>query len=93
MELDKVNALFEAAGGMFVAMNVLRLHRDKKVRGVSIVAVSFFTVWGAFNLAYYPALDQRWSALGASSVALMNMVWLGQMVYYIQKEKKHEVNI
>ena len=90
MVMDNINGAFEIVGGVFVAMNVLRLHSDKNVRGVSMVAVSFFTVWGIWNLAYYPALDQWWSALGASSVALMNMVWLGQMVYYTRKEKKHE---
>jgi len=89
MEIDKVNALFELTGGVFVATHVLRLRHDKKVRGVSMMAVAFFTVWGAFNLIYYPALDQWWSALGASSVAIMNTVWLGQIIYYTRKEKKH----
>jgi len=89
MVMDNINGAFEMAGGAFVALNVLRLHRDKNVRGVSMVTVAFFTVWGAWNLIYYPALDQWWSALGASSVAIMNTVWLGQIIYYTRKEKKH----
>ena len=88
--MDNVNGLFETVGGAFVLLNVLRLYRDKKVRGVSPATVAFFTVWGFWNLVYYPALDQWWSALGASSVALVNTIWLGQMIYYISKEKRHE---
>jgi len=88
MVIDNVNGLFEMAGGLFVFMSVLKLHRDKKVRGVSMIAIVFFTVWGFWNLFYYPSLDQFWSAVGASSVALMNIVWLCQMVYYTRKERR-----
>ena len=85
--VDNINGMFEIVGGVFVFMNVCRLYHDKKVRGVSMIAVSFFMVWGFWNLVYYPTLDQWWSAIGASSVALMNVIWLGQMVYYTRKEK------
>lgn len=88
MVMDNINGLFEMVGGAFIFLNVLKLHKDKKVKGVSPVAITFFTVWGFWNLAYYPALGQWWSALGASSVALINMIWLGQIVYYNRKEKR-----
>lgn len=82
MELDWINALFEVTGGLFIACNIHRLHRDKQVMGVSIVAVVFFAIWGWFNLVYYPVLGQWASAFGAGSVAIANTLWLGQIIYY-----------
>jgi len=98
MVADNVNFVFEMLGGFYVFLNVRRLHRDKKVRGVSITATMFFVVWGFWNLFYYPHLGQLWSAVGASSVASMNCIWLGQMVYYTRKENNgrgqwHKENI
>jgi len=93
MTADLVNGLFEIAGGAFVALNVLRLYNDKKVRGVSMIATSFFVVWGYWNLYFYPSLDQWWSAFGAASVAIVNTVWLSQMVYYSRREQHDKTNI
>lgn len=89
MVADNVNGLFEMTGGIFVALHVLRLYHDKKVRGVSTVAVAFFAVWGWWNIAvYYPSLGQWWSTLGASGVAIANTVWLYLVIYYTRKEKR-----
>jgi len=84
---DNVNGMFEILGGIFVLMNVIRLHKDKSVRGVSVIATAYFMLWGYWNLVYYPSLEQWWSAAGSLSVALINTVWLGQMVYYLRKER------
>jgi len=89
MVMDNINGLFEMTGGIFVSLHVLRLYHDKKVRGVSAVAVAFFVMWGWFNLIYYPSLGQWWSTLGASGVAIVNTVWLYLTIYYMRKEKKH----
>jgi len=85
--MDGINGIFESVGCVFVFLNVLRLHRDKKVRGVSPIAVIFFTLWGFWNLLYYPSLGQWFSVVGAGGVAGMNAIWLGQMVYYLRKER------
>ena len=87
---DTINGLFEMIGGAFVALNVIRLYRDKLVRGVSPIAIGFFTVWGYWNLYYYPSLSQLWSSLGAGSVALVNTTYLFMMIYYIRREKRCE---
>jgi uncharacterized membrane protein YfcA len=88
--VDGVNGVFELAGGVFILLNVIRLYRDKKVRGVSPVAIGFFTVWGFWNLAYYPSMSQWASAIGAGGVALVNTVWLGQLIYYSVRERRHD---
>jgi len=90
MVVDNVNGLFEVMGGAFVFMNVLRLYKDKSVRGVSPIATSFFVVWGYWNLYYYPSVGQIWSAFGASSVAVVHTIWLCQMIYYVRKERGND---
>jgi uncharacterized membrane protein YfcA len=88
MMLDSVNAFFELGGSFFVALHCLKLYRDKKVRGVSAACIAYMVLWGFFNLIYYPSLGQWRSAIAASSVAIINSVWLCQMIYYKRKEKK-----
>ena len=79
---DLVNGLFEASGAAFVALIVRRIFADKRVAGVSPVAVLFFVVWGYWNLYYYPSLDQWYSAFAAGGVALTNTAWLAGLFYY-----------
>ncbi len=88
MVADNFNGLFEMTGGIFITLSVIRLYKDKKVRGVSMVATTFFMTWGWWNLYYYPAIKQWWSAAGAGFVALVNTIWLCQMIYYTRKEKQ-----
>lgn len=84
---DLINSSFEFFGGFFIILSCIKLFRDKKVRGVSWVAVTYFTLWGFWNLAYYPHLKQWSSFVGGAFVVLTNCFWLGLMIYYIRKEK------
>ena len=84
---DKMNGMFELFGGLFIMLSCIRLYRDKKVRGVSVVAITYFTLWGYWNIHYYPHLDQWVSFTGGLCVVAVNTVWLGMMLYYIRKEK------
>jgi len=58
------------------------------VRGVSFVHVAYFTLWGYWNIHYYPHLEQWISFAGSLAVTLVNTVWLGMLLYYLQKEKR-----
>jgi hypothetical protein len=86
---DLINGAFEAFGGFMLILSILRLHRDKTVRGVSPIATTFFSAWGLWNLYYYPHLDQWLSFWGGAFLVTANIVWLCQMGYYIRKERKH----
>jgi hypothetical protein len=88
MPADAVNGLFEALGAFFVFLSVRRVFKDKQVAGVSAIGVTFFVVWGYWNLYYYPHLDQWLSACAAGAVALMNTAWLVGLVYYGRKRCK-----
>lgn len=87
---DVVNGLFETLGGFFIMFSCVKLLRQKKVRGVSLVHVTYSTGWGFWNLYYYPFLNQRLSTIGGSIVAIVNILWLVMLIFYIRKEK-HEI--
>ncbi len=76
MSGDIVNALFEFGGSIAVWHNVRTLLRDKKVRGVSLMTVGFFTVWGFWNLYYYPSLGQTWSTIAGVFLCMGNLAWI-----------------
>lgn len=85
---DKLNGVFELLGGLFIMLSCIRLHRDKKVRGVSFVHIAYFTLWGYWNIEYYSNLSQWVSLIGSLTVTLVNTVWLGMLLYYLRKEKR-----
>ncbi len=84
---DIVNGTLEAAGGFFILLSILRLHKDKVVRGVSWIHVAFFSTWGYWNLFYYWQLDQWWSWYGGIGVVTMNTLWLFQIVWWSWVER------
>lgn len=79
---DITNGLFEALGGGSVWLNVRAILRDKKTRGISPLATTFFTAWGFWNLFYYPHLDQWASFAGGVIIVLGNAAWLALMFKY-----------
>ena len=80
---DLINGLFELFAGFFVLMHCHRLLKDKQVKGVSLVATTFFTSWGIWNLYYYPHLGQWLSFFGGLSIVCANALWISMMVYYV----------
>lgn len=87
MIADITNCAFEVLGGIFIGLHCMRLYRDKEVRGADWRAVAYFSVWGFWNLFYYPHLDQWWSFAGGIVVAGANTVWVLMMLYYIRFER------
>ena len=84
---DLINGCFELFAGFFILLHCKRLYKDKKARGVSLTAVIFFTLWGFWNLFYYPYLNQWLSFFGGMSIAIINSTWVVMLIYYICKEK------
>ncbi len=84
---DFINGCFEFTAGVLLWLNVWKLHKDKKVFGVHVVPVIFFTVWGYWNLIFYPAVN-AWVSFGAGMlVTLANTVWGIQVLYYLRKQR------
>lgn len=84
---DNINGLFELFGGLFIILSCIKLYKDEKVRGVSFMHITYFTLWGYWNIHYYSNLDQWVSLFGSLAVTLVNTVWLGMIIYYLRKEK------
>jgi hypothetical protein len=82
MTPDSVNGAYEAFGGFFILLSVLKVLKDKQVRGISWVHAGFFTSWGYWNLFFYPSQGLWWSFWGGIGVVAMNTCWMGLLVYY-----------
>jgi len=79
---DLINGGFEIFGGAAMALNVLKLYKDKKTRGVNWSTQVFFTSWGFWNLYYYPSLGQWVSFLGGLSLVIANAFYIALMWRY-----------
>jgi len=85
---DAINGTFEILGSFFILMSVIKLHKDKQVKGVDWKHVAFFTLWGVWNLHYYPTLNQRLSFYGGIAIVAMNAIWVVQLLHYTKKKQK-----
>jgi hypothetical protein len=79
---DVVNGAFEVLGGLMIWLNVRALRRDRMVRGIDWRVTWFFTLWGFWNLFYYPSLDQWASFVGGLVIASGNVAWLALVIKY-----------
>jgi len=82
---DLVNAAFQVIGSIAVWLNVVALYKDKKVKGVNVGSFLCFTLWGYWNLYYYPHLGQTASFIGGISIAIANTVWTILVIQYKQR--------
>lgn len=84
---DLGNGFFEGGGSVLMWLNIRRLLADKQVQGVSLVPAMFWTVWGYWNLFYYPHLHQWLSFVGGIGVVLANSIWVVLALHYSYKAK------
>ena len=83
---DIVNGVFELLGGFLTWMNCRKLRKDKQVKGVCWSVTAFFSVWGLWNLYYYPCLGQWASFVGGIILVAGNLVWVGMAIKYRDKK-------
>lgn len=82
MTPDAINGAFELLGALFILPSIVKLHREKKVCGVSWIHAAFFWSWGLWNCYFYPALGQWSSFVGGILLFAANTVWTAQLIYY-----------
>lgn len=80
--VDLINGIFEALAGLFVLNHCRVLAQHKETRGVSVASTAFFTLWGCWNLYYYPTLNQPLSFYGGLFVVAANALYVGMMLRY-----------
>ena len=73
---DILNGIFEFSAGFFVYLHCVQVKKDRMVKGVNFAAVVFFTIWGLWNLYYYPSLGQWWSLLGSLGIVSVKTYWV-----------------
>lgn len=79
---DFINGAFELCGSVAVACSCWALYRAKQVKGFSALHLLYFTLWGLWNLYYYPSLGQWLSFYGGLGVVTTNLVYLRMIFYY-----------
>lgn len=79
---DLINGGFELFSSAMVLNHCRVLIRDKAVAGVSIVSNIFFTIWGGWNLYYYPHLGQWASFYGGIAIMFANILWVSLIFKY-----------
>jgi len=85
---DLINAIFQCSGTFFVILNIMKISKDKKVKGISWLSASFFTFWGIWNLYYFPLLNQTFSGFASLGMAISNMIYTIQLIYYSKIQEK-----
>lgn len=91
-QADFINGTFELLASFAILLTILKLYKAKSAKSVSVPHVVFFTVWGAWNLYFYPSLGQWFSAASGVLVMLVNGTWAGMLAYYARKEHKEAKN-
>ena len=82
---DVINGSYEFLGGIFMLLNCIKIYHDKKVKGISILSMAFFSSWAWWNIYYYPHLNQWISFIGGLLIALTNTIWFVMSIYYSRK--------
>ena len=85
---DLANAIFEGLGAFVIFLNVKRILKDKQVKGFDWRVMLFFTLWGYWNLYYYPHLDQWLSFTAGLGIVVSNTIYTVLLVYYVTLERR-----
>lgn len=89
--LDVINGTFEAVGALSAWFNIRKIRRDKSVAGVYWPMTAVWSLWGAWNVYFYSALECWFSALAGFVLALGNTIWVGLAVYYLRRNNRRSV--
>ncbi len=84
---DVINGIFELVGSVMCWLNVYKIIQDKRVEGVYWSVSAFFSVWGLWNLYYYPTLGQWASFAGGIFLAAGNITWTLLAIKYSRLNK------
>ena len=88
MNNDLINGLVQLFGGVLTIINIVKLIKDKKIKGISWIPTAYFSIWGAWNMYYLLSLNQTYSFWGGLIIFSANAIWLGLLIYYYTQERK-----
>ena len=87
---DVINGIFEMFGAYVTWKNAFKLKKDKQVRGVYWKIWIFYSLWGCWNLHYYPSLDQWVSFYAGIIMVAGNFYWV-YLAYKYRKSVKNNI--
>ncbi|MCX6159238.1 MAG: hypothetical protein NTY74_14755 [Ignavibacteriae bacterium] len=79
---DFINTLFQFFGSAAAMSNILKIRKDKQVKGISVWASLFFSMWGLWSLYYYNASEHSINFYYFALLSLLNIIWLVMAFYY-----------
>lgn len=82
MNGDQINGILEMAASIFILNHCRVLEKDKAVKGISILSVVFFTLYGIFNIFYYPSIAQWVSFWAGLFIVVVNFLYLWMVLKY-----------
>jgi uncharacterized membrane protein YfcA len=91
--MDAANAFFEGGGSLFVLNHVRVLLKQRQVRGVSLLSIGFFTLWGVFNIFYYRHLGQSFSWYAGIAVLIANLIYVSLAIYFKRQESQNSLQV
>lgn len=87
MYQDYINGIFEFVGAFFTWKNAFVLYKDKMIKGVYWPTIAFFSLWGLWNLHYYPSLQQWASFSGGTLLVGGNITWVVLIFIYKKRNR------
>ncbi len=93
MSPDQINAMFEGGCGILCLLNIVELLKSKKIAGIHWAPTIMFTLWGFWNLYYYPALGQWYSWFGGVVLVTANVIWLMLVALYGTQRSRKKSNV
>jgi len=83
---DQINSVFIFVAGVFYALNLITLIKDKDVKGISKLSIIFFSVWNLWTLFFFVQTSEFWWTIAAYViVAILNVIYLFFMFKYLRK--------
>jgi hypothetical protein len=80
--LDLITGVFSTGGALCLLFHCRALLHDKSVRGVSLIPVWWWFLWGIWNLHYFYVLHQPFSFYTSILVLVLTLVRLCLMIHY-----------
>lgn len=82
---DLINCGFMLGSSIAVTCSILKIVKQKELKGVSHVANFFFCGFSYWNIYYYSSLSQPFSAVTGILTATVNTIYVSLAFYYSQR--------
>ena len=80
---DQINSGFVLMAALFYVLNLLKLMKDKEIKGISKISIGFFSLWNVWTLFFFIKVSEYWWTIGAYVVvAILNVAYITLMIKY-----------